>query len=731
MPSINTEWGEIELVQDEKGNWVIDKKEAVMGTGPATTPIAEAGKKTRAEQKYQANIQKVSDQLFLEGEAGNNPALGDPMKRYEEAKTGSFIGNLHGHAKAESTDMALGITDMINGLRWSFSDDPEEKARLIEDHHELQQIRDNMNEFYKPQDLATFGSKLGKMFPYLVTGSIEGMLGRSILAPLRTIESAVNKISPHLIKGVGKIENELLKSDLETVGKMASTGYEKLNDMPIVKSMRQEGNWTHDPFYKDYKPTLVGTGVTGAIEGAIQEDSSGLEGSITNVMANMLGKKLFSGIRATPNENTELVNNLVNEAVGKGYELTPGIKLGNRTLQQDESKKAGAGPQAQVMYRHKLNNLEITNETVWDWLGLPKQERGTHRFTPEVLQEHGSFLGSQYDEITKASTGRFPPEAAQQWRGLLEYHLKSPSIHSQEIYASIKPYIDQFDKTRTPTKGPDGKFQKGNFEGWRFQEWNEQLKSDIGAAYAGGKPQVAKALEDIQHLLKESLQDGIEEYGSKADAADWADLDRQYFMFNTLQEEGLDELGNVNLDKLSGFFNSPGQIKDYLKSKSIAFNPLHGLTKIREIQKVSENAGLGGTATEGNPVRDEIPQMSRANDTVMPIIPLLKHQASMGKYGPGFGTSGSGLGDPGVTMMAFDQAVNLHEGGMDVIGNTVNSAYGGMMDFAEGYENYSQNVDDRLSKDLEAFHESVTTGLMEWLLGEDEKPTQDPSGANL
>ena len=717
---MKTVFGDVPFEQDEDGNWVVQKGK-VEG---ASTPIGAAGQETRVEQRYQKNLAKVSGQQALE-----DYSYGDGVKKFQEIQDASAISNIHEHAKAESTDMVLGIKDMINALEWKFTDDPEKKAALIQEHFEVQEARDNMKEFYTPLELGTFGSKVGKMFPYLVTGGVEAGIGRAVISPLATIEKGASALG----KGVSKLASKIpdsavskidpaLVHDVKTVGDMAKTGYKSLNELPVIKSMRKEGSWTDEPYLAPYKETLIGTGVTGSIEGSIQEDSGPIEGAVTNVLANMLGKRWFSGIRAMPNENSEVLNNLIDEGVARGYTLTPGVKLGNRFLQQNEAKMAGAAQQAQVMHRYKLRNQEVTNREVWDWLGLPKAEDGNHIFTPEILANQRGLLKGQYNDITSNSTGHFTSDGMDQLKALQGYYAEKPGIFSKEIFDSISGHIDQFRMSRQTARGPDGKYRKGQFSGRQFQEWDDMLRSDVNAAFAAGKPEVAYALKDVRGVLKDALTDGMELFGSKAEADDWTKLDTQWYMFNTLEEVGLDARGNVSLDGLLDNFMSTDR-KNFLENKSIVTNPLHGMAKLRGVDK--ESAQLGGTAVEGIADRGEIPQMTRGGDATMPMIPLLKHKAYMGKYGPSFGTEGRGMGDPGVYAMAADQGLNVHEG----LYNLAEDVYGEGVDAYEGYENWREDrTEDRLTQDIEEFNNFVSESIINWMFSDEEEEQQQPTG---
>lgn len=402
----------------------------------------------------------------------------------------------------------------------------------------------------------------GESLPFLLTGAAgeRGLvrIGESLSNPLKKASIGLNKA----------IGNTAEATRIANLPKRLPTEYEQ--------SMN----------------AILRGSATGAAEGAGQYDKTAAEGAGTAALGGFAGMfgplKVLNKVR---NERDAAGRKLIDEMHQEGFQITPGIRTGNKALQTGE-----AGMRNSDVYGQEFANaVDRPNQRVMtrmagDAIGLDTRDRDL--LSQKELSDHMDNLKSQYTALEQNTTGKLGMKGMRDAGEILE-DLKptanrNTSPLDKQRHAIVKSIYDQFKKeVSSPQRGKGGRFEGYVFDGSQYQAIRQRIQDEAGQAYNNGDKRLGDSLSKMRNVLDESLTSGM----SKASAEQWKDLNERYAMTKMLLKNGLTASGGVDPTKLTSAMMASDEAARTLTGKG---------GRIKQFQNIARyNDVLHGPSVEG------------------------------------------------------------------------------------------------------------------------------------
>lgn len=619
-------------------------------TGIATSVLDKQTPKTGTQEtfkilsNYQSKLEDVRREYGQPIDA--DPSVADPGLKYRNR---GFFENFADHASMTKDELMLDARSALTHMMDDFNvgaERPDLKTYIEQQGQIVKpETGKNLRADYAKQietldtemdllDQETSFSKIGKIAPYIALGATEGTLGRATLGPLKLLDSLIaNKTK---FKGLPKLD---------------------------IKN----------PFYKELPAQTIGAIETGLIESGINPDAKWWEDPVINVLGGAAGVGSLGWLREMPEQLAPFDKSIIDwaEREMKLLQLSPGTKLGVRQLQQDESKKAGAGPLADIVWRNTQHNQNVINHYIGKFLGIETGNvLGPFQFTEDVLFRKYDEMGKKFDDLSKNTSGQFTPEIIEDMLAQYKSYSVVKTPAAQEIKETILPYIQAFSDLNT-YKASSNPITLGEhrFDGDTYQAWSSQLKREINKYYSQpGKQDIAKALQDVKENLDTAMKVGVEKDFGSVRAGEWDAANTDYAMMDIMMKYGLDG-GNVDAGGLHQFFKATDnkRYRTMTEEHPDAIYPLFNIAKLDEVRAKRETAQLGGVGFNTVEVREEQPISPRAKDLQPGLLTMMEQaRYESPTFGPGSGLSGKDFGAANIYGAATAQGVGPHQYAMEV-----------------------------------------------------------------
>lgn len=363
---------------------------------------------------------------------------------------------------------------------------------------------------------------IGELAPYLVTGAAgeRGLvrLGESLQAPIKKASIGLNKAIGNTVEA-NRIMNKPARLPTE---------------------LEQSYN-------------AIARGVaTGAAEGSAQYNTTAGEGATTALMGGVAG--MIGPLRVlnkTRNERDAAGKKIIDQMHEQGFQITPGIRTGNKALQTAEAGIRNSDVYAQEFANQvdRPNQRRIT-DMAGEAIGLNTKDRDL--LSQQELADHMKGLRAGYTSLEANTTGKYGlrqiRSVAEVLKELKPSKNRNTSALDQQRYAVVNGFAKQIKaEMGSPQRDPSGRFKGYQFDGTQYQNMRQKLQDEISQAYNGGDKRLADNLKKIQVVLDESLTQGM----GKKTASEWKDMNERYAMTKMLMEGGMTPSGKVDASKLT------------------------------------------------------------------------------------------------------------------------------------------------------------------------------------
>lgn len=268
---------------------------------------------------------------------------------------------------------------------------------------------------------------------------------------------------------------------------------------------------------------------------------------------------------------------LIKEMEEEGFQITPGVRTNNRTLQTEEAALRNSDAYGQDAY----NLVDRPNERVMtklagDAIGLDTRNRDM--LSQQELSDHMRNLSSQYKQLEADTVGKFSQKSYGKINSLLKNlqptQNRNQSKAARHRYEVMKDAVSEMRTVLQPFTDTKGKFTVQKFDGSRYQEAAQYLNEQISKAFNDGDKTLARNLKEVKKELDSSIESGM----GKTEAKQWRDLNERYAMTRMLMDSGLTPSGKVN----------PLGLTSAVMNKDEAMRTLTGKGgRIKEFQKIA------------------------------------------------------------------------------------------------------------------------------------------------
>jgi hypothetical protein len=400
---------------------------------------------------------------------------------------------------------------------------------------------------------------VGETIPYIGTGLAgeKGLirLGNAMKAPLKRANIGMNKALGNLDE-VARIKN-------------------KPDD--LVSEYTQSLN------------TIARGAATGAAEGAAEYDKTALEGAGTAALGGMSG--MFGPLRVlnkVRNERDVAGKKIIDQMNREGFQITPGIRTGNKALQTEEAGVRNSDYYAQEFANQvdRPNQRRMT-DMAGEAIGLNTKNRDL--LSQEELSGHMKGLKDQYSTLERNTTGQYGPaqmkEAAKVLKELKPTKFRNTTSDDKRRFNIVRGYLKQMRGEIGSIRTPKGMRQ--GFNGTQYQGIRQQIQDDISQAYNAGDNRLATHLKKVQNVLDDSLTAGMD----KATSKQWKDLNERYAMTNMLMEGGLTPSGKVDPSKLTSAVMSNTEAGRTLTGKGGRVKKFQDIARYNDVLTGSDVSG--------------------------------------------------------------------------------------------------------------------------------------------
>lgn len=470
-------------------------------TGDAAQAVEGANQTTRAKNAYEASL--VGDkeaQQFKKNAQGRN--FFESM--FEGGK--NVLAQMDAGTKQSPGFLPTSIQDILDyKIGGDNSGTRQEDAKSIDD------FMDNHRKEYRADRLESpVATTLGELVPYLATGTIGE----------RALINIGGKLSP-LLKGANIKANKAM-GNLDEASRIAK-------QVPAKK----------DLITQNLERVARGT-ATGGAEGSAEYDNTAGMGALSGGMGGAMG--MISPLKVldkVPVEGGKGHQAMIKELHREGFQITPGVRTGNRVLQTEEAGMRNSDELNQTVY-NKIDepNLARLTNMVGEAIGL--ETKGDPMFTQKALSDHMGNLSSQYKKLEASTTGKFSPGATSRMSKIVrdtgpgtKASPKNRSIDAKQNHAKIKDIFAGMKEVVNPD---------GSFKGADYQKMSQKIKGQIDKAYKEGNTELQGHLQTIKKELDSALESGMD----KGSLKEWKDLNERFAMTNMVMENGIKASGKIN-----------------------------------------------------------------------------------------------------------------------------------------------------------------------------------------
>ena len=418
------------------------------------------------------------------------------------------------------------------------------------------------------------------------------------------VSTTLGEFAPYVLTGIAG-EAAMLKIGAKLAPKIKALKinvHKKLGNLDEVSRIQKRQPPKQEAFNRNLNVALRGI-VTGAAEGAAQHDSTALKGALTSAIGGAAGIVTpFKLLDKVPVEGGPAHKALVKELHREGFQITPGVRTGNKTVQTEEAGIRNSDNLAQLAY-NKVDepNLKRLSNMIGEAIGLDM--KGQAMVTRAEMRNHVKSLKKEYTKLEKSTRGRFEDDAMERLQTILDVtkptKFRNVSNKARERHNILKDIFgDMRRDVQFTSRGPDGKFTKATYDGSKYQSMERRIKDEMKSANISGDRALLKHLTDIKEELKISMESGLGE----AKVKDWSDLHERTAMTNLVLENGIRASGKINPSGITKKVMSKNEVKRTLTGQGGRITKLQDVGKYSDFLKDVKGGALTGLGSSNRSV---------------------------------------------------------------------------------------------------------------------------------
>ena len=552
--------------------------------GMPKSAIDEANKRINANNEYEKSFIGDEERQALKKLEQERPFISSVI---EGAK---HVGKQFQAGTALAPEfLPQAVQDILNYQPFGDNLPADERKKQVADYMAKEKER---YEITRRENLGS--TMIGEMLPYLATG-IAGdralnLVGKSLEGPLKAGSITMNR---------------------------------KLGNTAEVERMLNQPARLPSEYEQKLNTILKGT-ATGAAEGAGQYDTTAGEGAATSFIGGLSG--MFGPITVlnkTRNERDAAGKKLVDEMYRQGFQITPGIRTGNRALQTEEA----AIRNSDVYGQEFANQVERPNQRrmtamAGEAIGLNAKDRDL--LSQSELSDHMKNLKGSYTALEANTTGKYGLRQIREVGKVLADLKPTPNRNTSPVdkqrYAIVNGFAKQLKaEMGSPQRGRDGRFMGYQFNGSQYQALRSRLQDEISQAYQSGDKRLGDSLRKVQTVLDDSLLSGM----NAATAKQWKDLNERYSMTRLLLDKGMTPSGKVDPTAITSAVMGGDEAMRTLTGKGGRIKQFQNIARYNDVLHGEDVAGGSLTGLgKAEPHTVERGLLKRARDYAMRPVDL-------------------------------------------------------------------------------------------------------------
>jgi len=570
---------------------------AKVDTPPAESPTSSFNKDRQREllaqegshiPSYTSDHVKYMDRLFVE----RGPESPEYKRAKESEKMG--FGQKFNIIAGRETDKLLSGAANIYDFLADIGGSDTAMERTLNRAKEQQYKDEIMEQIDENQGLAMLGAAL----PYVVTGTLTGPASRAVAAKtVSGVENAVNTTNAAARGLATRGVDKLAAGNTPVVSQLARKAKEEIMD-PIKREAMRSANQikTVDRYREGMLNNILGGGVTGSAEGSLRygDDTNFLTGAISGTLGSVSGKALERPFRRAPVYWDAVEQAKVDWARDKGMRLLPGMTTGSKALQKFEHGLRETDQFADYLGDFDAANAAVMQREAAKAMGIDPKLKDS--FSPESLSAHGKSLSDEYKYLENSSVGRFSPADYREIEAGVKALKENTTPQGKKAYKTANAYLEQLNKISRPVRNAQGRMTKQTFDGSKYQDMMQQLKSEIDSAYTRGDNLTAFGLEPLTKKLKKAMDTGVRDFGGVEGSAKWNDLNERFAITDLVMRNGMTVDNKFDAGKLASHLMTSDP-KRTLMEQGGRIKDLQKLVKVDHMMKNQAGSGLSGTNT--------------------------------------------------------------------------------------------------------------------------------------
>lgn len=520
--------------------------------GMPKSAIDEANRRIDAKNQYEKSFIGDAERQALKKLEGERPFASSVV---EGAK--HVLKQFQAGTALAPEFLPQSIQDILNYQPFGENLPADERKKQVDEEMAKEKARYAITQGENP-----LSTMIGELVPYLVTGAAgeKGLVrvGEALQAPIKKASIGLNK----------------------AIGNTAEAN--RLINKPDRLPTELEQSYN-----------AIARGVaTGASEGAAQYNTTAGEGATTALfggVAGMVGP--LRVLNKTRNERDAAGKKLIDQMHEQGFQITPGIRTGNKVLQTAEAGIRNSDAYAQEFANQidRPNQRRIT-DMAGEAIGLNTKDRDL--LSQSELSDHMKNLKGSYTALEANTTGKYGlrqiREVGKVLADLKPTLNRNTSPVDKQRYAIVNGFAKQLKaEMGSPQRGSNGRFLGYQFNGSQYQALRSRLQDEISQAYQSGDKRLGDSLRKVQTVLDDSLLSGM----NAATAKQWKDMNERYAMTKMLMEGGMTPSGKVDATKLTSSVMNGTEASRTLTGQGGRIKKFQDIARFNDVLHGSDVAG--------------------------------------------------------------------------------------------------------------------------------------------
>lgn len=332
----------------------------------------------------------------------------------------------------------------------------------------------------------------------------------------------------------------------------------------------------------------------GGLFGAMHQDSDAVTGAALGFGGFKGGQALGGAFSRVPDELTKGGRRTVSWAQDKGFDLMPGLKSGNRNIQEVDRALATNMNTSDWASRIELKNRKIGTQLVAKKLGLD----GVEELDEFAYREADKLISSDIEKIAQRISARLNvDDQVGLWNDIVLPFRQSGSDGQK---AAAKKIVKQWNRIYKKLGEETSDRQGGRvLSGKQFQQIRRDFRLDIETGFSKNATTEQKAYAKGLLKIQDVLNKGVDRQGMMTEGAgNWSTLWREANQKMRILKDTQEALtrgnnkydGLIDPNKLYMIYN-----RDYpelMASGKFFDNDLYELANLGNLTKTQSNASL-------------------------------------------------------------------------------------------------------------------------------------------